>query len=256
MTRLVDLLFSALPAISRKKHQHNAVEDFSLKYNKVFVIGFNKTATSTFHILFQKNGLKSQHDDSQWNTDEYQCFSDNGNKRDWKKLYAVYPNSYFILNTRPLDDWIRSRAKHCYAEKRKWGYPPSIKLYKRWIIERNSSHLDVIRFFSDKPEVLNIVDISQDSWIELVCKNLGIKPYDLSVNEGNSKVPVAYMDEVNAIMSQAMDDFSLTEEERHSPFIVESLVSKDEVVRISKLLDLYTHNLPKAINYRIQRERK
>ena len=79
--------------------------------HKIFVIGFNKTATSTFHILFEKHGLKSQHDGAHWDVDEYQCFSDNGNLRDWKKLYLDYPNSMFVLNTRPVDAWITSKHR-------------------------------------------------------------------------------------------------------------------------------------------------
>ena len=42
-------------------------------YKKYFVIGFNKTATCTFHNLFIKNNLTSQHT-SDWNTDQYTCF--------------------------------------------------------------------------------------------------------------------------------------------------------------------------------------
>ena len=41
-------------------------------YEKYFVIGFNKTATTTLHNLFLKNNLKSQHKKSQfWDTSKY-----------------------------------------------------------------------------------------------------------------------------------------------------------------------------------------
>ena len=41
-------------------------------YDKYFVIGFNKTATSTFHNLFLKNNLKSQHI-TKWEIEKYKC---------------------------------------------------------------------------------------------------------------------------------------------------------------------------------------
>ena len=58
-------------------------------YEKIFVIGFNKTATSTFHELFKNNMLNSQHKGGKnnWNIDKYQCFSDGGNLNNFKDLY-------------------------------------------------------------------------------------------------------------------------------------------------------------------------
>jgi hypothetical protein len=32
--------------------------------------------------------------------------------RHFKLLHAEYPDSYFILNTRPVDNWVRSRERH------------------------------------------------------------------------------------------------------------------------------------------------
>ena len=77
-------------------------------YKKYFVIGFNKTATSTFHNLFLENNLTSQHT-TRWNTDKYECFSDNGHLNNYKKLDLKYENSIFILNVRELDKWLISR---------------------------------------------------------------------------------------------------------------------------------------------------
>lgn len=95
-------------------------------YNKYFVIGFNKTATSTFHNLFLENNLTSQHfglSKSKWNTDNYQCFSDNGNLHNYKELDLKYENSIFILNVREIDNWLISRFKHGVRDKESWGIP-------------------------------------------------------------------------------------------------------------------------------------
>ena len=42
---------------------------------KIFVIGFNKTATTTFHKLFLANKLKSEHK-TVWHPEKFDCFSD------------------------------------------------------------------------------------------------------------------------------------------------------------------------------------
>ena len=79
-----------------------------MKYSKIFVIGFNKTASSTLHKLFKVNNLKSQHT-TNWDLPNYDCFSDNGNLNDFKKLDNLYKDSIFILNTRNLTNWLSSR---------------------------------------------------------------------------------------------------------------------------------------------------
>ena len=81
-------------------------------YDKIFVIGFNKTATTSIHKLFIKNNLLSQHNGDKWDLDSYQCFSDNGDLRNFKELNETYENSIFILNTRKLKNWIISRFKY------------------------------------------------------------------------------------------------------------------------------------------------
>ena len=65
-------------------------------YKKYFVIGFNKTATSTFHSLFLKNNFTSQHA-TKWDSDKYACFSDNGNLNHYRELDVKYEDSVFML---------------------------------------------------------------------------------------------------------------------------------------------------------------
>ena len=106
---------------------------------KIFIIGFNKTATRAFHNLFKASNIKSVH----WDNgdlakkivdnhksdkpllngyEEYQAFSDMEfvsktltlypHRTLFKKLHHCYPGSYFILNTRNVYDWIESRKAH------------------------------------------------------------------------------------------------------------------------------------------------
>ena len=144
---------------------------------KIFVIGFNKTATSTFHELFLKNCLKSQHD-TFWQTNDYDCFSDNGNLNNFKQLDNDYPNSIFILNTRSLDKWLISRFQHGVAENKmngletNWAYPCSSKLCNEWINEREIYYLDVLEYFKNNPDKLIIVNIENDNWLQFISSKL------------------------------------------------------------------------------------
>ena len=156
-------------------------------YEKYFVIGFNKTATSTFHNLFKKNNLKSQHKKSQfWNTSKYDCFSDIRSGDDiWKKLDKKYKNAIFILNVRELDKWLISRFKHGLRNKFKfgrqkknysdWAYPCTHELCSQWIYLREKTHLEILNFFSERPNKLIIINIDRKGWEKFLCSQLNFK---------------------------------------------------------------------------------
>lgn len=112
---------------------------------KVFFIGFHKTATTAFHRLFQDSGYVSFHTKCPIKSSKpiplakrfYENIENNkpiltgiensnvycdlhhmvskrvydGNLL-YKELHKEYPNSYFIMQTRPTEDWIRSRLNH------------------------------------------------------------------------------------------------------------------------------------------------
>ena len=141
-------------------------------FDKIFVIGFNKTATTTIHHLFEVNNLKSQHTDKKWDLENFTCFSDNGNQRNYPELYSTYPNSIFILNVRKLNDWLLSRFKHGYnisTEKPiNWAYPPTTDLCIEWIQSREEHHLNILNFFKDKPHRLIVISIDNDNWLDVV----------------------------------------------------------------------------------------
>jgi hypothetical protein len=138
---------------------------------KYFVIGYNKTATSTFHQLFLNNSLTAQHD-TVWDTDSYECFSDGGDEADFKKLDKDHSNSIFILNIRRLDEWLISRLKHGEKYNQSWAYPVSTELCIKWINDREKYYVDVLEYFKDKPNKLIIVNIDQPNWIQEICKKL------------------------------------------------------------------------------------
>lgn len=133
-------------------------------FDKVFLIGFNKTATRTITKFFKINGYKTQHDSKNWDLENYDFFSDLMFPCDFKNIYSKYPNSIFILNTRNLYDWIKSRCKHCIYYKRNWGYPLTFETCENWIDMRTNYYYEILNFFIDKNEKLILLNIDKKNW--------------------------------------------------------------------------------------------
>ena len=115
---------------------------------RIFVIGFNKCGTTSFHEYFQANGIPSVHwrgntlalalhenlaagrpplqgkenwtaymdmiciPGSPWgrsNSDQAPLIE---GCRYFRELHQAYPEALFILNTRSPADWVRSRLEH------------------------------------------------------------------------------------------------------------------------------------------------
>lgn len=162
------------------------------KEKKVFVIGFNKSASSSLHVLFESLGRPSYHGVKWRNHDdlkflrEYDCFSD-GRPRDLSELDRLFPGSKFILNVRDLQGWVYSRLSHIERGKEqgkaaKRVYKPSTKwdttedAISSWIRERNNYHLFVLSYFSDRPDDLLIVNFVRDEFAATkVCEFLGYR---------------------------------------------------------------------------------
>jgi len=148
-------------------------------YEKYFVIGFNKTATTTLYNLFLKNNLKSQHQKSQfWDTSKYDCFSDiTSGHHIWKELDKKYENAIFILNVRELDKWLISRFKHGLRTPNKpnWAYPYTREKCIEWVNHREKYHMEILDYFTERPEKIIIVNIERKGWINYLCSQLHFK---------------------------------------------------------------------------------
>lgn len=169
---------------------------------KIFIIGFNKTATRSLHNFFLNNGLKSIHWDnnnlvkifenniknnnklltngktinksvnSDCNYEDAIVFSDMTNaslNKDAKDYYQLldsdYPNSKFILNIRDVNKWIKSRINHPGFLKKQMNYHKCSK-EEIIIIWRNMYEkyiLEVMEYFKDRNNDLCIFDIENDS---------------------------------------------------------------------------------------------
>lgn len=142
---------------------------------KVFAIGFNKSASTSLHHLFESLGRRSYHG-PKWRNhrdraflDRYDSFSD-GIPRDLAELDRLFPGSKFILNVRDLRGWIFSRLAHIERTRRsRPGYRTSAKwdtteaAVRQWILERNEYHLFVLAFFSERPADLLVVNFIRDA---------------------------------------------------------------------------------------------
>ena len=119
-----------------------------------------------------------------WEVDSYQCFSDNGNLRNFKELDKKYENSIFILNTRNLDKWILSRFKHgkrqCENNNslKNWAWPYTKELIYKWVNDREKHHLDLLEHFKDKPYKVIIVTTEKNDFLQFISQQLNIEYFN------------------------------------------------------------------------------
>ena len=94
---------------------------------KVFFIGLNKTATTSLFHFFRSNGYKCFDDPEWWyfknksDFDKYDIFTDGYERFERSEhkeydrflnlefLFSTFPEEYFILQHRPITDWLVSR---------------------------------------------------------------------------------------------------------------------------------------------------
>lgn len=152
---------------------------------KIFVIGFNKTGTCSIHYLFKQVNINSIHTDKPIFDfiDKYDAFSD-GDHYNFEKYYEKYPDSLFILNTRPIYNWLVSRYKHAYSIYVKetlkktgkcWCWPISDNKTNGWIRDRENHYKKVFSFFANKPKQLLIINIEKEGFENVILEFIGKK---------------------------------------------------------------------------------
>jgi hypothetical protein len=163
---------------------------------KLFFVGFNKTATSSLHNLFQKNGYSCIHWEAreiflakqmQMNfdasmpilqgIDEFNVYSDftfvsnervvEGNKF-YKELHNEYSDSWFILNVRDTDSWLLSRLRHpTFAERYASAMGMNIpELIDYWRKLKTETETEIIKYFEGYSK-FGIFDIQSDTYEDL-----------------------------------------------------------------------------------------
>lgn len=176
---------------------------------KIFVIGFNKTGTTSLHSLFTRYKIKSTHNTTPvlQIIDKYEAFTD-GSHANFREYYARYPDALFILNTRPIQNWLVSRYKH--AEEHRfnacWCWPMSKERTNKWITEREEHYSNVLEFFADKKDQLLIVNIEGRGWENRVLKFIGKTETRAIVSKSNVRrdMRVQYINNIKAHVSQCL----------------------------------------------------
>lgn len=167
---------------------------------KIFLIGFNRCGTKSFHHFFEANGISSVHCAGGERKDNIACTL---SKRLWtsnplgrfsayravsdmiyvgdnchieanaffRELDHRYPDSYFIFNDRNLDDWIRSRYKfkNGYFAQRQSTYLgiATEELGAYWTRAYHAHRAAVEAYFAGRGNLLHF-DIAEDDPARIV----------------------------------------------------------------------------------------
>ena len=172
-------------------------------FNKVFIIGFHKTGTSSMGKAFQMLGyrvcgsIKEAMDFNKIDQDpreyilaeamkltpKYDCFQDTPWFMFYKELYEKYPEAYFILTKRPDKDWIRSVTDHFgnrnNSNYHSWiyGYQDPISHEGVYLNKYREHNRAVEDFFKNKKNFL-VIDLSEKNKWEKICTFLNVpEPY-------------------------------------------------------------------------------
>jgi len=168
---------------------------------KIFCVGFEKTGTSSLGLALEKLGFKVKgntprallpilkNDDQKIRRiiDPYDALQDKPWFMIFEKLDALYPGSKFILTVRNEESWFKSASRH-FSELRtaqhEWIYGRGKGLPKedkenaiRVFTEHNER---VIRYFSERPEDLLVLDMKEENKWEKICNFLNVEQPDMS----------------------------------------------------------------------------
>jgi hypothetical protein len=164
---------------------------------RIFCIGLNKTATSSFHQAMTRLGFASLHhggpEIEQAVSDalaaeepllsridaRYDAFSDIGQlSRRFMMLDRQYPGSNFVLTVRPVDKWIDSRRRHVETnQKRAAAGEYNGKFVEvdedKWRAEWDHHMERVHRYFAKKQNFVE-VDFTAGAGWEPICDLLDV----------------------------------------------------------------------------------
>ena len=195
---------------------------------KVFVVGYPRSGNHSLHVLFKKNNLNSCQTPGIWKTKQYDCFSDRGNFWPFWLMDKYYPNSIFILNTRPVYKYIRSVINHRFGRGKKssgW-FEPSTRNIQNEIIERNLDMLNFVKQCKEKNNCL-VVNIERPGSFDFVCNYLRIQ----MVDDLENKPKVSWRDKDLEKIEKAFHALGI-EDQKEEPFLLDPLISdKDRTVK-------------------------
>jgi len=179
---------------------------------RILVIGLNRCGTHSLHKLFLGSNIASLHwrrQDDKRNIaraminnmalgraplagfEPMRAFSDLNflggqivieGARFFRELHAAYPDAYFILNTRPVDDWISSRLAHSKGEfargMAKINAMSIDEVLDHWRTLFARHDAEVSAYFGDNPNFLRF-DITRDdpqAIADLLARDFAVDP--------------------------------------------------------------------------------
>lgn len=193
---------------------------------KIFVVGHPRTGTGTLDRIFRGNGLRSQHTSGTWHTAHYDCFSDRGNYQPLELLAQYYRNGFFILNTRPSINYIRSRAIHTIKKRKRDGLPKprfSVRNGMNEILRRNNHFVEFVRLFHQS-ESFCVINIERPGAFEFAARQLDLEPVaEAWSHRGRSELPTPMAERIDAAYRELGVHY-----ERENPFIILDLLEDRE----------------------------
>ncbi len=160
--------------------------------NKIFFLGFSKCGTTALHHLLKKNGIRSLHyhdkglyaatiieqnvvrqRDPLRYLSKFEAFLDiviasdtcytEANKY-YREFYEFYPDSYYVYNDRPVDDWINSRFNHTdFADRQALYFKVNkSELADLWRQIYETHKRETMAFFRDKPRFIHFDIVTDD----------------------------------------------------------------------------------------------
>lgn len=184
---------------------------------KIFVIGHARTGTTSFHRAFNENGLNSEHSPGNWHLAGYDAFSDRGDYRPVDLYRGYYPNAHFILNTRPVGDWVISYMRHRDRLH-------SRKHIVNMILRRNQYFARIISMFKSDDR-LTVVDISRPGAINFGLRSAGLPEVleETRANSGPKDQKVRSIANYEAVAASPVGRFF------DRPFLIPELLAKNDM---------------------------
>jgi len=189
------------------------------------------------------NGFRSQHGNrngkgKKWDTDLYDCFSDNGQMNKFQELDNKFTNAIFILNTRNLRSWLISRLMHGQKMKTSWAYPPSVALCHKWILDRDQYHRKVLEHFKNKKEKLIVVSIDEKDWITYLANKLNFQHYNdnIELNKTKENENESMRDLMVSIVDEAFAQWNYSKDDKKQILLINSSAADD-------YLKIYENNI-------------
>ena len=174
--------------------------------HKIFCLGPAKTGTSSLHKMFSQSGLRSAHLSGNWNTRDFDCFSDRGDYRPFDLYDQTYPNAQFVLNCRGLRSYLHSLGTH--LQGRLPGYVGKGLLPQYFInqaLRRHHHHLNVLRYFRGRGNLL-VVNIERAGAMDFVANQLDLRRLEQSHLH---KTTLTMLDRSRASLQTAIDRLGL-----------------------------------------------